>query len=433
MSKLNNILLEGLSEIVKKTIIICADLYKFDAAEAMSKIGLEDVIDEKEEVRKEEVRKEKKEKKTEKKTEKTEIPLPYSGVENEECCNGLKYNHGLYTQCKVRRKGSESYCKMCENQASKHSHGKPTYGTIEDRLAVGIMEYVDPSGKKPEKYMNVLKKLNITVDESQEEASKQKIKINEIHFEEEIEEGIVATVTEKGEKPKGRPKKSKKVLEVANDENEDLIDVLLEEAKKKQLASEADVLEESEKKKREAEKEAKEAEKKKKEEEKEAKEAEKKKKEAEKEAKEAEKKKKEAEKEAKEAEKKKKEEEKEAKEAEKKKKEEKKKREAEAAEKKQKEAEEAEKKQKEEKGEKVKKINYKDGNIYLKSRVGIVYNTNQEEVGKWNDITGEIDFNKEKEDGELSEEEYEEEEEEEEELEDLKNSDNEEEDEEDDE
>ena len=399
MSTLNKIVLESVSEVVKKTIKICAEMYNFDANEAMSKIGVEDIMEEevkvrKEEVRKEEVRKEKKTEKTEKK-EKTEIPLPYNGELNEECCKGVKHNLGLYTQCKVKSKNGEKYCKMCENQANKNSHGKPTYGTMEDRLSVGLMDYVDPSGKKPEMYMNVLKKLNIPVNEAVDEATKQNIQINEVHLEEEEEKSTEKVV----EKTKGRPKKSKKVLEVANDDD-DLITNLLAAAKEKQNTAE----EEAEKKKSE-----------------EAKEAEKKK--IEEESKKVDKKKREQEREAKEAEKKKKEQEREAKEAEKKKQEEEEKKKQEEI------AKEVEKKKQDEASKeslKVKKINYKDGKTYLKSKVGIVYNLEQTEVGKWNDLTGEIDFNKIKEEGELSDDEYEEEEEEEE-LEDL-NKDSEEED-----
>ena len=429
MSLLNKILLEGLKEIVILTIMVCADEYKFDGNEALSKICMNDVMTKmssmdsmdpkessmlsaklsstlgekvREEVREEE-RKEKKEtkklvKKTEKKEEKSEIPMPYNGEHNEECCNGLKYNFGLYTQCKVKSKNGEKYCKMCENQASKHGHGKPTYGTIQDRLEVGIMDFVDPSGKKPEMYMKVLKKQNITIDEAVDEAKKQKITINSIHFEEESE-----VVSEKVvEKSKGRPKKGKKLLEIGNEEGEeDLLNTLLVAAKEKEAP--------------EAEKKKKEAERKKKEEEKEAekkkKEAERKQKEEEKEAKEAEKKK----------EKEKKEQEKEKKEQEKKKKEQEK-----EAEQKKKEPEE------EASGEvaKVKRFTYTDGLVYLKSETGIVYNSDHDEVGKWNNLTKTIDFNVEKDDRELSEDEYEEEEEEEE-LEDLKNDEEEEEEEDD--
>ena len=429
MSLLNKILLEGLKEIVILTIMVCADEYKFDGNEALSKICMNDVMRKmssmdsmdpiessmlsaklsstlgekvREEVREEE-RKEKKEtkklvKKTEKKEEKSEIPMPYNGEHNEECCNGLKYNFGLYTQCKVKSKNGEKYCKMCENQASKHGHGKPTYGTIQDRLEEGIMDFVDPSGKKPEMYMKVLKKQNITIDEAVDEAKKQKITINSIHFEEESE-----VVSEKVvEKSKGRPKKGKKSLEIGNEEGEeDLLNTLLVAAKEKGVP--------------EAEKKKKEAEQKKKEEEKEAKEAEKKKKEAER-------KQKEEEKEAKEAERKKKEQEKEA--------ERKKKEQEKEAEQKKKEQEKKKKEPEEEEasGEvsKVKRFTYTDGLVYLKSATGIVYNSDQDEIGKWNKLTKTIEFNVEKDDRELSEDEYEEEEEEE--LEDLKNDEEEEED-----
>ena len=426
MSLLNKILLEGLKEIVILTIMVCADEYKFDANDALSKISMNDVmtkmssyeasaalspmessmlsaklssslgekVREKDVIEEEKVIEEvRKEKKSAKKVEKSEIPLPYNGEHNEECCSGLKFNFGLYTQCKVKSKNGEKYCKMCENQASKHSHGKPTYGTIKDRLEVGIMDFVDPSGKKPEMYMKVLAKQSIAINDAIEEAKKQNMTINEIHFE---EEGVVMP-QKVVEKSKGRPKKGKKLLEIGNEEGEeDLLNTLLVAAKEKAVP-------EAEKKKKDEEKEAKEAERKKKDEEKEAKEAERKKKDEEKEA----------ERKKKEAERKKKDEEKEAKEAAELKKKE--------AEKKKKEPEE--KKKEAENEQTVKKFTYTDGNTYLKSKVGIVYNLDQDEVGKWNTLTKTIDFNVAKEDSELSEDEYEEEEE----LEDLKNDEEEEE------
>jgi hypothetical protein len=145
MSLLNKILLEGLKEIVILTIMVCADEYKFDGNEALSKICMNDVMTkmcsmdsmdpmessmlsaklssslgeekvrekvrekEREKVREDEKKETKKsEKKSVKKVEKTEIPLPYNGEHNEECCSGLKYNFGLYTQCKVKSKNGEN-------------------------------------------------------------------------------------------------------------------------------------------------------------------------------------------------------------------------------------------------------------------------------------------------------------------------------------
>jgi hypothetical protein len=387
MSLLNKVVLEGLSEIVKATIIICGELYNFDANEAMAKISIDSVLTSETLKSSSEVRKdvresekvEKKVKKAEKseKSEKSEIPMPYNGEYNPECCNGLKHNQGLYTQCKIKRKGSEKYCKMCDAQASKHSHGKPTYGTIQDRQAVGIMDFVDPSGKKPEMYMKILSKMNITVDEVQEEAKKQNIEINEVHFEEEQEKVVSEKTTEKS---KGRPKKSKKLLEVANDEDEDLITTLLAKSKQaKDSETTVNVNEEAEKQQKEAaEKQQKEASKKQK------------KAAAEKQQKEA------VEKQQKEA-------------AEKQQKEAAEKQQKEAAEKQQKEAAEKQKKD-QETGTKVKRFSYTDGKTYLRSlSTGIVYSTDSVEVGKWNETTNEIDFeddNEEIEDAELEEEPY---------------------------
>ena len=50
------------------------------------------------------------------------IILPFCGKINEDCCKGIVFNHGLYTQCtKIQ---SAKFCKICINQK---------YGSIEDR------------------------------------------------------------------------------------------------------------------------------------------------------------------------------------------------------------------------------------------------------------------------------------------------------------
>ena len=79
------------------------------------------------------------------------IALPFSGEMYNDRCRGLKYNNGLMTQCKVRI-GADcgvdelKYCKTCENQSKKNDHGKPTYGTIIERLKCDIYDYVAPNG-----------------------------------------------------------------------------------------------------------------------------------------------------------------------------------------------------------------------------------------------------------------------------------------------
>ena len=62
------------------------------------------------------------------------------------------------------------YCKTCQRQADRSATGKPTYGDVEDREAVGILEYVDPKGKQTLPFANVMKKLNISREDVEAEA-----------------------------------------------------------------------------------------------------------------------------------------------------------------------------------------------------------------------------------------------------------------------
>jgi len=340
-------------------------------------------------------KKEKKEKKDGKVSCSSLFPLPYNGELKEECCHGLKQNHGLYTQCQQVRKGDDKFCKGCKTQADKNENGEPDYGSIESRMAVGIFEYVDPKGKKPTAYTKIMKRFKVTEEQVAAEAVKFNMTIDAGHFElgAESKRGRPKTAVEKVAKGvKGRPKKSKKVIELCDDNTEDLFADLVASAANKDSDSDSEVeveaipvIDEKQAKlaAKEQEKQAKVA----------AKEAEKLAKEAEKLAKEAEKLAKEAEKKAKT----------EAKEAEKL---------VKAA---AKEAKTAAKEAKTvtntttevqvQEPDKVKRFEF-EGVKYLKSKnTGIIYNMDQDVVGKWNVQSNKIDFKEAEEEEE--EEEYE--------------------------
>ena len=167
---------------------------------------------------------------------KASFPLPFSGEFVENCCFGLRQNHGLYTQCQVARNGESSYCKGCQAQADKNTSGEPDYGTIQSRLAVSPMEFKDPNGKSPVAYAKIMKKLKLSEEQVREEAGKVGITIADIHFivEEAVKKSAKASKADKSsseaqEKKKGRPKKEKKVLEVEGATN-DLFASLVAEA-----------------------------------------------------------------------------------------------------------------------------------------------------------------------------------------------------------
>jgi chemotaxis protein histidine kinase CheA len=211
-------IVNAVQEIAKKAIMECGNRYDFDGEEAIRYLGLENVkIERKRQVV---------EKKPREVVARPAFPLPYNGELNEACCFGLRQNNGLYTQCQAARKGDASFCKGCQVLADKND-GTPEYGTIQQRQAVDIFMFVDPKGRKPVHYTKVMKKYKVSSEQVLEEASKFNIKVNPQHLEmmETEKRGRPASKKNSEAKgPKGRPKKSKKVLEISGD-NEELTDL----------------------------------------------------------------------------------------------------------------------------------------------------------------------------------------------------------------
>ena len=412
--QLNRLMVNAAQDLAQRSIKACAEHYNFDAEEALRLLGLINVklarakpID----------NKPKKEKVV---VAKPAFPMPYNGEFNLACCAALRQNSGLYTQCQAIRKGDKAFCKQCQVSADKNE-GIPEYGTMEQRQAVGIFDYVDPKGRKPIAFAKIMKKYKLTKEQVLEEAGKFNINIDEQHFVvEEVDSKRGRPASKAGEKEpkekgaKGRPKKAKKVLQIEGEGDDDLFAALVADANAE--AGENTVVVTKKKGKSDEEKEA---ERLAKEQEKEAKKLALEKAKAEKEAKLAAEK---AEREAKkEAERLEREAKKAAEEAEKLAKKEalelaKKEKEAKiAAEKLAKEASKTKKPaakavEQDDEPDVVKKIEF-EGKKYLKSKkTGIIYDYNeytkngeQVVVGKWNDAKNKIDLN---DAGEESEEEY---------------------------
>ena len=182
--KINKKFLEGIEK--------CASLYGFNVKDAIEKIM-------------------ESKKKVKIVAPKSKFALPFDGNKDSNCCEGLRYNDGLYTQCEVLKKGENKFCAVCEK-------GKLKYGTIDDRMSTGIMDYKDPSGKNPVHYGKIMKKLKLTREEDNEESLRMNKVLPSVHFEEQEEKRgrpkAVKVVKEKTEKKKGRPKKMPKGLEL---------------------------------------------------------------------------------------------------------------------------------------------------------------------------------------------------------------------------
>ncbi|NBU98460.1 MAG: hypothetical protein EBS19_09670 [Spirochaetia bacterium] len=376
--QLNRQMVNVSQDLASRCVYVLAEKFNFDAEEAIRMLGLNMA-----KIVRKSVTKGKTEKVEKVKVAKSAFPLPFNGEFNESFCYALRQNNGLYTQCTGVRKGGNHFCKGCASQMQKTGAETPEYGTIQQRMAVGIFEYVDPKGRKPVAYTKVMKKYKLTQEMVLEEAGKLNITINSEHFvapEESVKRGRPASkVSEpKTKGAKGRPKKSKKVIEIEGEE-EDLFASLVKTANMEEETEEIQIVTEESPKPR-GKKSGKSEEEK------------------------------EAERLAKEAEKKAKEEEKAAKKA--------------AAEKAKEEAKKAKEEKKTSKPAKktvveeeddepdvVKKIEF-EGKKYLKSKkTGIVYdyeeytkNGEQVVVGKWNEKTNKVDF----ESDEEEEEEYDE-------------------------
>ena len=132
------------------------------------------------------------------KVSKVIFPLPFiKEYVNADCCQGLVFNRGLFTQCLKNRLENGLFCNSCQTEANKNAFGQPNCGTVETRLASELYEFKDPNGRSPISYIIFLNKLNLTANTAVEEATKLNITIPIEHFD------IIKT----DKKSKGRPKK----------------------------------------------------------------------------------------------------------------------------------------------------------------------------------------------------------------------------------
>lgn len=178
--------------------------YGFDVDEAMSKLNLTVSI-EREEKRKPKVAK----------IQIPEIPLPFCNKIIDGCCQGIRPNHGLFTQCTQKPQKNGVYCKTCNKHAEENETNKPKNGNINDR--VDKDDWISPEGKSPSNYAKIMKKLNITREKAEEEASKMGWTIAEKEFEEQKKKAgrpkspaTSDTDDEKPKKKRGRPAKKEK-------------------------------------------------------------------------------------------------------------------------------------------------------------------------------------------------------------------------------
>ena len=138
--------------------------------------------------------------------EKVDTWLPFNKQSvNRECCQGLSYNKGLFTQC-MKRKEDGDYCKSCS---------KSKCGTVAERMEASLYEFRDNKGRKPVRYAKYLEKCGKSVEEAKEEARAKGLEIDEEHLSEAKK--AKKEKKEKKEQQRGRPKKSKVESEEVTD------------------------------------------------------------------------------------------------------------------------------------------------------------------------------------------------------------------------
>ena len=211
---------------VCEVVMKCGEKYGFNGEEAVREI-----------LNMEEVGKVKLEKVEKVKLEKKKgMVFPFSGVKWEGCCEAIKQNHGLYSQCMNEPMNEKNVCKKCE---------KVEYGYIQDRIEKGE-SWCDAKGNKPTDYGKVMRYLKVTEEEVKKAAAEKNIYIDAKHFEEvEVKKGRTKKVKDEKveeEKKRGRPKKEEKKVEVSK--TEDLFATLVKEAEEAKMGKEEDDVEE---------------------------------------------------------------------------------------------------------------------------------------------------------------------------------------------
>ena len=209
-------LTEALQQYMPEVVSTLAKEYKFDASAALALLGDLSVC------------KEGKSRGSKAKRVVPKILLPFCGVVQDDWCMAVRYNRGLFTQCTNACKGGSKFCTTCLNPVSVD--GVPQYGLIEER---GNEGWTCPKGKSPVNYGNIMAKIDVTKDQAIAEAAKLGWTIPEEQFEVvKTRKGRPAKkAKEADEKPKkrGRPKKTKPVVEAAGT-GDDLIAQLVQQA-----------------------------------------------------------------------------------------------------------------------------------------------------------------------------------------------------------
>ena len=162
---------------------------------------------------------------------KPEIVLPFCGVVEESWCKGIRYNHGLHSQCTNGAVNGGKYCKTCSKSAKNSASGKPTYGDINDRMEGELLEFRDPKGKQTQCYANVAAKLGLDLEAAKAEAEKfgWTIPENQLTIQ-TVKRGRPSKKSEEVVKSKGKVGRPSKVVKATNSMDEQIAQLVAEAA-----------------------------------------------------------------------------------------------------------------------------------------------------------------------------------------------------------
>ena len=192
-------------------------MYNFDAEEAMRVLGLERLLLQRKAMAKRVPKTTKKEKVVKAKGAKM-CPLPFiASCVSSDVCQGLSFNHGLFTQCNGSKMESGVYCAKCQSQADKNASGKPDSGCVSDRMS---SEFKDSKGRKPSNYAKVIAKLGFTVEQAREAAALVNVELEDSVFavpeKKSDKRASSAKSADKSDGKRGRPKKSNASVEASS-------------------------------------------------------------------------------------------------------------------------------------------------------------------------------------------------------------------------
>ena len=194
-----------LSSETRATIRRLSDIYDFPLEEALDKLSLadQDGPPKKKTARTPETR-------GANKLPSASIPLPWCGEIMSTKCFGIRYNKGLFTQCINEPSQPGGKCSACSESRKRTI----CCGDVRDR---STEDWTDYKGRKPIRYIQIMKKLSISREQAKTEAAKLGWEIQPLQFEE-------PEPTRRGRPPKRKPL-------VANTLGTDMLDELVEGAR----------------------------------------------------------------------------------------------------------------------------------------------------------------------------------------------------------